>query len=74
MTRDCRHGRQVDKCADCDVDELEHENRLLRARNERLEKERKPLPKSRIRDLYAKHSDPIEFARALETEHGITKD
>jgi len=37
VTRDCVHGRQVGKCADCDVAELEQENRLLRARNERLE-------------------------------------
>lgn len=39
MSRDCQHGRQTGKCADCDVEELEHENRLLRARNERLERE-----------------------------------
>lgn len=73
MNRDCQHGRQVGKCAECDVGELEQENRLLRARNERLEKERRPLQKSKIRDLYAKNPDPIDFARALEYEHGITK-
>lgn len=39
MSRDCEHGCQVGKCADCDVAELEQENRLLRARNERLELE-----------------------------------
>ncbi len=39
MSRDCQHGRQTGKCSECDVEELEHENRLLRARNERLERE-----------------------------------
>jgi hypothetical protein len=37
--RDCEHGRQVGHCPECDVFELEQENRLLRARNERLERE-----------------------------------
>jgi hypothetical protein len=46
MTRDCVHGRQVSKCADCDVAELEQENRLLRARNERLERELAQLAES----------------------------
>lgn len=39
MSRDCQHGRQTGHCADCDVEELEHEHRLMRARNERLERE-----------------------------------
>jgi hypothetical protein len=46
MNRDCEHGRQRGKCADCDVAELEHENRLLRARNERLERELRDLAES----------------------------
>jgi hypothetical protein len=37
--RDCTHGRQIGKCADCDVEILEVENRMLRARCERLMRE-----------------------------------
>ena len=29
--RDCPHGRQIGKCADCDVDRLEAENEALKA-------------------------------------------
>lgn len=50
--------------------DLEQENRLLRARNERLEA-RKPLKGALIRNLFAKHCDPIEFCRAIEKEHDI---
>lgn len=35
--RDCPHGRQNGKCADCDVETLEVENRMMRERNERLQ-------------------------------------
>lgn len=52
------------------LDDLEQENRLLRARNERLEA-RKPLKGALIRNLFAKYSDPIEFCRAIEKEHQI---
>lgn len=37
--RDCTHGRQIGKCSDCDIETLEVENRMLRARCERLEME-----------------------------------
>ena len=30
--RDCPHGRQTGKCADCDMAELERENATLLAR------------------------------------------
>lgn len=59
MTRDCEHGRQVGKCADCDVAELEQENRMLRARNERLERELAQLAESvakRLEQAGAGHS------------------
>ena len=36
-TRDCEHGRQVGKCADCDVIELEAENQQLRNQNTELD-------------------------------------
>ena len=52
------------------LDDLEQENRLLRARNERLEA-RKPLKGALIRNLFAKYSDPVEFCRAIEKEHQI---
>ena len=29
--RDCLHGRQIGKCADCDVERLEAENEALKA-------------------------------------------
>jgi len=32
---------------------------------------RKPLKASVIRNLYAKHSGPVEFARAIEALHSI---
>lgn len=39
--RDCQHGRLARSCPECTmadtIAELEQENRLLRARNERLE-------------------------------------
>lgn len=50
--------------------DLEQENMLLRARNDRL-MARKPLPGALIRNLYAKHPDPVEFCRAIEREHQI---
>ena len=50
--------------------DLEQENRLLRARNDRL-MARKPLKGAVIKNLFAKHSDPIEFCRAIEKEHEI---
>lgn len=34
-TRDCPHGRQTGKCADCDVARLEAENEALRKDAER---------------------------------------
>lgn len=41
--RDCQHGRLARSCPECTmadtIAELEQENRLLRARNERLEAE-----------------------------------
>lgn len=52
------------------VGDLEQENRLLRARNDRLTG-RKPLRASLIKDLYAKYPDPVEFCRAIEKEHEI---
>lgn len=55
---------------DITLEDLEQENMLLRARNERLEA-RKPLMGAVIRNLYAKYPDPIEFCRAIEKEHQI---
>lgn len=60
----------IDRDIDLLLGDLEQENRLLRARNERLEA-RKPLKGALIRNLFAKHSDPIEFCRAIEKEHDI---
>ena len=37
--RDCPHGRQTGKCADCDVAELERENHKFRAHIENQTKE-----------------------------------
>ena len=37
--RDCLHGRQVGKCADCDIETLEVENRMMRERNERMQQQ-----------------------------------
>lgn len=34
--RDCPHGRQIGKCADCDVERLEAENEALREANDSL--------------------------------------
>lgn len=50
--------------------DLEQENMLLRARNDRL-MARKPLPGALIRNLYAKYPDPVDFCRAIEREHQI---
>ena len=60
----------TDRDLDLLLGDLEHENRLLRARNERLEA-RKPLKDAVIKNLFAKYSDPIEFCRAIEKEHDI---
>jgi len=59
-----------DQELDFTLADLEQENRLLRARNDRLEA-RKPLPGAVIRNLYAKYPDPVEFCRAIEKEHQI---
>ena len=59
-------GRVIDLL----LGDLEQENRLLRARNDRL-MARKPLKGAVIRNLFAKYSDPIEFCRAIEKEHDI---
>ena len=37
--RDCRHGRQLGKCHECDLADLETENRLLHAHVKRLQRE-----------------------------------
>lgn len=60
----------IDRDIDLLLGDLEQENRLLRARNDRL-MARKPLKGAVIRNLFAKHSDPIEFCRAIEKEHDI---
>ena len=59
MIRDCEHGRQVGKCADCDVAELEQENRLLRARNERLQREQDASCDGARNDKPAKHRNTM---------------
>jgi chromosome segregation ATPase len=63
------------------VAELEHENKLLRARNERLEAEAKPLTDEQIyvigKELGLKcrlggnTNIDIDYARAIEAAHGI---
>ena len=58
----------TDRDVDLMLGDLEQENRLLRARNDRL-MARKPLKGAVIKNLFAKHSDPIEFCRAIEKEH-----
>ncbi len=60
----------IDRDIDLLLGDLEQENRLLRARNDRL-MARKPLKGAVIRNLFAKYSDPIEFCRAIEKEHEI---
>ena len=60
----------TDRDLDLMLGDLEQENRLLRARNERL-MAKKPLKGAVIRNLFAKYSDPIEFCRAIEKEHEI---
>ena len=60
----------TDRDVDLMLGDLEQENRLLRARNDRL-MARKPLKGAVIKNLFAKHSDPIEFCRAIEKEHEI---
>lgn len=37
--RDCKHGRQLGKCPECDVADLETENQLLRAHIKRLQQQ-----------------------------------
>lgn len=51
---------------------LEQENRQLRARNERLEKENNCLSVEQISAMW-RHSDgkPMVFARMVESFHGI---
>lgn len=51
---------------------LEQENRQLRARNERLEKEQRAASVEQISAMW-RHSDgkPMVFARMLESFHGI---
>ena len=51
---------------------LEQENRQLRARNERLEKENNCLSVEQISAMW-RHSDgkPMVFARMVESFHGV---
>ena len=51
---------------------LEQENRQLRARNERLEKECRCLSVEQISAMW-RHSDgkPMVFARMVESFHGV---
>lgn len=68
------------------VAELDYENRLLRARNERLEREaeaRKPLTDDQIDDIWNFYCDEqgdvasyasTDVVRAIEAAHGIKGD
>ena len=51
---------------------LEQENRQLRARNERLEKENNPANESQVMAMWkVSNGHVLRFAKLLESYHGI---
>ena len=54
------------------ISTLEQENRQLRARIERMEREQRPANESQISVMWQLcNSNPVPFARMLESYHGI---
>ena len=67
---------EVDEVKTWDTDDLiatlEQENRQLRARNERLEKENNPANESQVMAMWkVSNGHVLRFARMLESYHGI---
>lgn len=69
---DDRVDKGVEMFSAEDIATLEQENRQLRARNERLEKEANCLSVEQISAMW-RHSNgkPMVFARMVESFHGI---
>lgn len=54
-----------------DIEVNEAVQKVLDAMQHLLTPQRRPLTPGTIRNMYARHNDPVDFVRAVEKLHGV---